>query len=118
MRRAAAWTSAKLGTSIITRLQFFQLGDQPGPKIIAKLVARAVIETWPPAAADQAAIRRFAGRRQHALLEGHGKQYAHHRLQQMVVQPLLQAIGMDGAAAPGGIAENAGPVANGGANMR
>src|ERR1700744_2405221 len=101
MRLAAACTSAKLGTSIMTCLQSIQLNDQAGAKIIPQFVACAFVKAGAATATDQAAIHRLTRSREHALLEGDRKQNADHRFEQMVVQPLFQTIGMNGAAAHG-----------------
>src|SRR5579872_6671144 len=118
MRAAASFTSAKVGTSTMACLQLIELGKKTRPEIITQLGARAVIEAWTLSGADQASVRHFAGRRQDTLLECHGKKHAHHGFVVMVVEPLVQTIGVDGAAATASIAEYAGPVFHGRAPMR
>src|SRR5215475_11872312 len=110
MRTAASFTSAKTGTSTMAGLQLVQLGQKSSAEIITELATRTVIEAGALPGADQASIRHFARRGQHTLLECHGKQHAHHRFVIMVVELLFQAIGVDGAAAPGRIAKDASPI--------
>src|ERR1700722_4375471 len=118
MRTAASVTSAKVGTSTMASFQLIEFGDKAGSEIITQLAARALIEAGALSGANQASVRRFAGCGQHALLECHGKQHAHHRFVVMVVEPPVQAIGVDGAATAGRIAEYAGPILDRGAQMR
>src|ERR1700678_2064993 len=118
MRTAASVTSAKAGTSTMAHFQLIQLGNKAGAKIITQLAARALIEAGALAGANQSSVRRFAGCGQHTLFECHGKQHAHHRFVVMVIELVVEAIGVDGAAAAGRIAEYAGPVPDRGAQMR
>src|SRR4029077_8997605 len=118
MRFAAATTSAKLGTSSMRTFQCIEFGDQGITEIIRNLAACPVIKAWARATTDQAALRRLARGGQDTGFESHGKQRTHHRLEAMVVPPLLQAIGVEGTAARATIAENADPVTHLGPHMR
>src|ERR1700733_692084 len=107
MRAAASFTSAKVGISTMAGFQLIEFGDKARTEIIIQLAARALIEAGTLSGADQASFCRFAGGGQHTLFECYGKQHAHHRFVVMVVEPPVQAIGVDGAAAAGRIAEYA-----------
>ncbi len=76
-----------------------ELFDQSLAEIVFQLSARALVEGRAAAGAGEAAVDGLARSAEAAIVEGDREQRAHHGLERVVVDALLQAPGMDQAAA-------------------